>query len=384
MQRLRPPSESLTGLVPYDPKYLPARVYLNANESPYGLPGQLQGELVQALFAQSLNRYPDPLAKSLRAQIAEAHEVQEGCVLLGNGGDELLFDIMLAYGGYGRKLLTAPPSFSSYELFAKITGTEMVEIGRTLSRVPITAQDALGDEPLALATLKVDEQAVLDRVSQGDIDIVMLASPNNPTGDVLGEEFIISLLDASDAVVLIDQAYIEFAEASVDMRHLLSLHENLVILRTFSKAYALAGIRLGYLLASKDLVSELCKVRQPYSVDAFSALAGSVVIRNQEAFTPQIAESISERKRVMLALAKLPGVTVYASEANFVLINVTNAHIIWQRLFDEQGILLRDFSSAPGLTDCLRLSIGTPEENDELLDSLGRLLVNPNFSREAQ
>ena len=375
MRTVRPGAPSLADLTPYDPKYLPARVYLNANESPYGLPEPVIGELVDALSGQMLHRYPDPLAKGLRARVAEIHGVDEDNVLLGNGGDELLFDIMLAYGGKGRKLLTAPPSFSSYELDACLTATTLVEIPRVERLFSGDGREGCIAEGVGIdVELGVDEDAILNRVRQGDIDVVMLASPNNPTGDVLGKEFVVALLDSSDAVVLIDQAYVEFADSSFDMTPLLKRHENLGILRTFSKAYALAGIRLGYLLASTQVISELCKVRQPYSVDTFSMLAGKSVLAYQDVFSRRVEESIAERKRVARALRGISGVTVYASEANYLLMKVAGAQQIWQRLYDEQGILLRDFSSAPYLKDCLRVSIGAPKENDEFLETFKEMV----------
>jgi histidinol-phosphate aminotransferase len=195
----------------------------------------------------------------------------------------------------------------------------------------------------------------------------MLASPNNPTGDTLSEDFVSALLDASDALILIDQAYVEFADERFDMTKQLVEHKNLVLLRTFSKAYALAGIRLGYLLASEEVINELCKVRQPYSVDAFSVLAGSAVLSAPEEFRRQVAESKTERERVYRALRAFSSVEAYPSEANFILFACETAHELWERLYNERGILLRDFSAAPGLTGCLRVSIGTPDENDEFL-----------------
>jgi histidinol-phosphate aminotransferase len=361
MRRVRPSASSLADLVPYDPKYLPARIYLNANESPYGLSKSVVQELTDAVSQQLFHRYPDPLAKNLRARIAEINGVGDGNVLLGNGGDELLFDVMLAYGGTARKLLTAPPSFSSYDLDAKLTGTTIIEVPRVEQALPFPA-------------LVVDEAAVLQRVSRGDIDVVMLASPNNPTGDALSESFVMDLLDASDAVVLIDHAYVEFAEGSVDLTRHLKDHANLVLLRTFSKAYALAGVRLGYLLASETVVNELCKVRQPYSVDTFSVLAGRAVLGDADAVAKQVEQSLVERARIVEALGALPGVTVFESQANFILLRVAGAHTIWRRLYDEKGILLRDFSAAPHLTDCLRVSIGLPRENDEFLAAFASLL----------
>jgi histidinol-phosphate aminotransferase len=365
MQRVRPSAPQLAGLAPYDPGHLPVRSRLNANESAYALSEAATRELAKAVCGQLLQRYPDPLARDLRARIAALHGVGEERVLVGNGGDELLFDLALAYGGPGRTLLVAPPSFSSYEADARLTGTALCELPRLETAAPASGVPA---------TLAPDEAALIDRVSQGDIDLVMLASPNNPTGDALSERFVCDLLDASDALVLIDQAYVEFADARFDLVRLLDAHENLAILRTFSKAYALAGVRLGYLLASETVIGELCKVRQPYSVDAFSALAGQAALDAQEEVAAAVSVTVGERARLSRALALTPGVTVFASEANFVLFRVADAHRIWQRLYDAHGILLRDFSSAPQLTDCLRVSIGTPQENDAFLDAFTGLI----------
>ncbi|MDR1015317.1 MAG: aminotransferase class I/II-fold pyridoxal phosphate-dependent enzyme [Coriobacteriales bacterium] len=407
MQRVRPSAPQLAGLAPYDPGHLPARACLNANESAYALSAAATCALAQAVCGRLLQRYPDPLARDLRARIAALHGVGEERILVGNGGDELLFDLALAYGGPGRTLLVAPPSFSSYETDARLTGTALCELPRVEAAASDDATFGGGSStrethcvssengptgprrgggvvstPTApdagtLATFAPDGPALAGRVSQGDIDLVMLASPNNPTGDALTERFVSDLLDASDALVLIDQAYVEFADARFDLVRLLDAHENLAILRTFSKAYALAGARLGYLLASETVIGELCKVRQPYSVDAFSALAGQAALDAQGEVDDAVSATVGERARLSRALALMPGVTVFASEANFVLFRVADAHRIWQRLYDEHGILLRDFSSAPQLTDCLRVSVGTPQENDAFLDALTGLTGGP-------
>jgi histidinol-phosphate aminotransferase len=313
--------------------------------------------------------------------IADRCGVGEGNVLLGNGGDELLLDIMLAWGGPARRLLTAPPSFSSYDLDARLTGTTVVEIPRVERPYTGAADDGWDEQdgrdgPLPrreLGVMGVDEGAVLKRVSRDDIDVVMLASPNNPTGDALSEDFVLALLDASDALVLIDQAYVEFAQERFDMTRLLERHTNLVLLRTFSKAWGLAGVRLGYLLGSEAVIGELCKVRQPYSVDTFSVLAGRAVLSASREIAARVKEARAECERLTQALCAMPGVAVFSSQANFILLRLAGAHSVWQRLYDGHGILLRDFSAAPGLTDCLRVSVGTPCENDEFLAALREL-----------
>jgi histidinol-phosphate aminotransferase len=248
-------------------------------------------------------------------------------------------------------LLIAPPSFGSYEIFAELTKTEIVTVPRNAAK-------------------HIDQPALLERLGVGDIDLIMLASPNNPTGECLSIEFIEALLAATDALVLLDQAYIEFAASSKDASHLLSEHPNLVILRTFSKAFGLAGIRLGYLLATPEVILELCKVRQPYSVDLFSALLGEAVLDTSEVMRERAAITASQRDRLALALSELAGVKVYASEANFLLVQLAHAADVWQQLYQDHGILLRDFSRSPGLSDCLRISVGTVAENDKLLEAL--------------
>ncbi|MDR2672652.1 MAG: histidinol-phosphate transaminase [Coriobacteriales bacterium] len=364
--RVRQPSPRIQSLEPYDPKYLEARISLNANENPYGIPASALTALREQVSPALLSRYPDPLAKRLRAQLAQKHGVPAECILLGNGGDELLFDICLAYGGPTRKLLVAPPTFSVYSIDAALTETQLVEVRRLESAV-VSSDRAFESRTL---TFEVSEQEVLAVVSAGDSDIVMLASPNNPTGDCLSLEFIQRLLAATDAVVLIDHAYIEFADKSYNAEVLLSQHKNLAILRTFSKAYALAGMRIGYLLASEEITHELLKVRQPYSVDSLAALAALTVLAEQTAIDDTIARIVAERERMYTALSRNAGLLVVPSQANYLLFRTAWAHELWQHLYERHGILIRDLSRTPGLSDCLRVSIGQPAENDEFLNAL--------------
>jgi len=364
VKAVRPAASHLAGLEPYDPAYLPARIYLNANENPYGLPLEVRKELAEKLGTLGLHRYPSPLAAELRAALAQRDGVAEDCVLLGNGGDELLFDLMLAYGGPGRTLLTAPPTFSVYAADARLTHTRVFE-------VPLMGDAAGAQAPLPW---QIDEQAVLDAVRGGGIDLVMLTSPNNPTGGCVRPGFLLELLAATDALVVVDHAYLEFANARFDMTQHLAAHDNLVILRTFSKAYALAGVRLGYLLASVPVVAELLKVRQPYSVDAFSELAGLTVLAHHGQLHATVEAIVTERARLANGLARIHSVLAYPSEANYVLTRVPGAHEVWQRLYHDHGILVRDFSRAPLLEDCLRITVGTPQEDDALLAALGQIV----------
>ena len=354
LNSVRQSAPQLQGLVPYDPKYLPARAYLSANENPRDVETEIRQKIISAIRKVPLNRYPDPLANDLRDMIAEANGLDRDQVLLGNGGDELLFNIALAWGGPGRKFLNLPPTFSVYAANARLTGTEVVDVPR-------------------LADYSIDEEAVFARLGQGDIDYVIVASPNNPTGKLANEEFLVKLLNATDALVLVDEAYFEFSRTT--MRPYLAMHKNLLILRTFSKAFSLAGVRMGYILGNAEVIREFLKVRQPYSVDAVSQAIAREVFSERQKFEHGIMAIISERNRLLEELAKVPGVTVYPSDSNYILFKLEGADKVWEALY-ARGILVRDFSHAPMLEDCLRVSVGTGEENNEFLAALREIVAN--------
>ena len=282
MNSVRASAPQLADITPYDPKYLPARAYLSANENPCDVETEVRNEIKREINKVAFNRYPDPLANELRDMIAEANGLDRDCVLVGNGGDELLFDIALAWGGPGRKFLNMPPTFSVYQNNAELTNTEVVDIPR-------------------LADYTIDEEAVLSRVARGDIDYVIVTSPNNPTGDLADERFILRLLDATDALVMVDEAYFEFSRGTV--RPYLAQHKNLVILRTFSKAFSLAGVRVGYLLGNPEVIREFLKVRQPYSVDAVSQAIARGVPQPREVRARHHADRLGARARVPRAFA---------------------------------------------------------------------------------
>lgn len=352
MDSVRQPSFKLAGLTPYDPKYLPADALMSANENPRDVSEELRGKIEAALRQVHLNRYPDPLANELREVIAQANGLDREQVLVGNGGDELLFNTALAWGGPGRTFLNLPPTFSVYEANARLTDTDVINIPR------------LPQEDFA-----IDEAAVLKAVSGPDspVDFTIIASPNNPTGLRARTDFLRELLQTTDALVLVDEAYFEFSRET--MRPYLEEHENLVILRTFSKAFCLAGVRVGYILGHPEVIREYLKVRQPYSVDAVSQTIARVIFENRAEFEPGIQAIIAERERLQEELAAIPGVSPYPSHSNWVLFRVPKAEEVWQQLFDD-GILIRDFSNAAGLEGTLRVTVGTPDQNDAFLKAL--------------
>lgn len=360
MGAIRPPRPELDDLVPYDVKDVKAEVVLASNEHPSNLPGEIVDWLAQRLPRFAFNRYPDPTAKELRSAIAQANGLEPGNVLVGNGGDEIIFDILLAWGGPGRVLLDMPPTFAMYAIDAASTGTEVVNVPRN-------------------ADFSIDQEAVLARLAQGGVDIVVIANPNNPTGNLTDESFLIDVLNATDALVLVDEAYFEFSRHT--MRPHMARHENLVILRTFSKAFSLAGMRVGYALAHEDVVRELMKVRQPYSVDAFSQWVALKVFRERVVFEAAIRDIIRERDRLLHGLSSFDGVEVFPSEANFVMFRVDQAGALWRDLLHNHSVLVRDLSRAPGLEDCLRVTVGSAEENVRFLDAMREELA---YRKESQ
>ena len=355
MNKVRESSPALQGMEPYDPKSLPAEVFVSANESPVDIPAQVRNQIISRLHKMPFNRYPDPLANGLRDLIADGYGLQRDNVLVGNGGDELLFDLFLAWGGPGRKALNFTPTFSVYSSDAELTGTEIVTVPR------------LGN------TSGIDMDATLTRLEQGDIDLVIITSPNNPTGNAVPLDDVRKIVEATDALVLVDEAYGEFGGESA-LPLLQAGHQNLVILHTFSKAYRLAGIRLGYLLGSEQVMAELKKVRQPYSVDAVSQVIGEEVFKHRDQFREGIEKVIASRAELAAKLAAIDGVFVHPSDANYLLFYVDGAKEVWSKLYEEHSVLVRNVSGDPLLPNCLRVTVGTPRENERFLAAFKAVL----------
>lgn len=352
---LRPAREALETLVPYDAKEIKADILLASNENPLNMPADVMERIKDHLHQFQFNRYPDATAPRLCEMIAKANGLEPECVIIGNGGDEIIMNLFLTWASCGRKALSFPPTFAMYEKDAAITQTELIEIPR--------------DE-----NFNIMEEEALARVAQGDIDLVFLANPNNPTGNLSDESFIIELLKASDALVCVDEAYFEFSRSTI--RPHLERFPNLVILRTFSKAFSLAGLRIGYLLGSKEVIREMRKVRQPYSVSSFSQWAAQVVYRNRMLFEGPISEIVQNRDLMKAELEKLPGIEVFDSEANYLMFRTPNASIVWRDLLKTHSVYIRDLTRVPGLEDCLRVTIGTPEQNEAFLTAITEIVGN--------
>ena len=344
----------LRTLEPYDPNFTPTRVNLSANENTYDVPAPARALIDEALAATPTNRYPDPMSNDLRDELAAWHGVSRENVIVGNGGDELLYNFLLAFGGPGRTLMNVPPTFSEYAFFASLTQTGVRDVWRDPETFLPQA-----DELVAAA---------------GEASLVILTSPNNPTGDVAPLELVARVCDACPGLVMVDEAYGEFAAAGTSAEALLAEHDNLLVLHTLSKAFALAGARCGYVIAAPDVIDALAAVRQIYSVNVLTQAAALAAVRARAEFDPTVKKIVSDRTRLYESLARVEGVRVWPSEGNFVLVRMAGASRVRERLRDERSILVRDFSYAPGLADCLRITVGTPEENDAVIEALAELV----------
>jgi histidinol-phosphate aminotransferase len=341
------PRPGIEGLEPYDVPSPDVPIVLSANESPYDVPQAVRARVAQISAGLAFNRYPDPSAALLREAIAARFGLTSDQVLVGNGGDELLQYMLIAYGGAERIALSFPPTFSMYAIEATVSGTPLLEISR---------------DP---ETMAVPVEKAIRRLGVDEASIAIVCSPNNPTGTVTPRSDIIALLDASPALVLLDEAYAEFCDCScVD---LIGSHKNLLILRTFSKAFSLAGLRVGYLLGQAETLAPIAKVKLPYNADAFSQAVALAALEEVELFEPRWAEARRERDRLAAALAAKPGTKVHPSEANFLLACVADEEKVLSSLADA-GILVRRVGGPEGeLAGCLRVTVGTPADNDAVI-----------------
>lgn len=345
-----PVRPDLADVEPYGAPQLDVAVRLNTNETPYPPPPAFFTRLAERIRALPLHRYPDRRAQELRAALGERYGLASPRVWVANGSNEVLQQLFQAYGGPQRRLLLFRPGYSMHGLIARValTPTSIVELDDDYGLSPDTAAAAVAAERP---------------------DIVCIASPNAPTGVPVSRDAVRALHDAGDALVVLDQAYGEFLDDdSADVAALLAELPRLVVVRTFSKAWRLAGARLGYLLGPEWVVDDIRKVRLPYHLDALSQAAGVVALELADEVTAHIAPLVAERERVRAALAAVDGIEVFDSAGNFLLFRSPVADL-WQRLLD-RGVLVRDFSRQPRLEGCLRVTIGTPEENDAFLSAL--------------
>ncbi len=353
MSPLVPRRPDVAAMARYHSPQVDVDVRLNTNESPYPPPEGWRDELAAAVRAVDYHRYPDREVRALRTALAERHGVGPDEVFCANGSDEVLQCLLLAFGGPGRRAVVFEPTYRLHSHIARVTGTEVVTGGRTDDfRVDPDEADAL----LAAARPEV----------------TFLCSPNNPTGRSDPPELVRHLVASAPGLVVVDEAYGQFAPWSA-----LSLREDagpdaagLVVVRTFSKTWAMAAVRLGYLVADREVVAGCEAVVLPYHLSALTQAAGLLALRYEREMEARVAQMAEARGRLAAALAELP-VEAWPSDANFILFRPERreASAVWKDLVD-RGVLVRDCSGWEGLEGCLRVTVGTATENDRFLAAL--------------
>jgi histidinol-phosphate aminotransferase len=346
------PRDDLRALSGYHSPQVDVDVRLNTNESPYSPPPEFVARWLDTLRDVEWNRYPDRAATELRAALGRFLQQPPERLLCGNGSNEVLQTLLLTYGGSGRRALMFEPTYALHAQIARGTGTEVVA-GERGSGFGIDADDAC-------ALITRERPAV-----------VFTCSPNNPTGTVDSRDTVERLLNACEqtgAVLVVDEAYGEFAPWSA--LELVDDERPLAVVRTYSKVWSLAGVRLGFAVAPGWMITELEKVLLPYNLSVPTQAAGTVALEFGDDMERRVASLVEERGRLFSALADLDGVEVFPSGANFLLFRLDgDAHDVWERLL-KHSVLVRDFSSWPRVEGCLRVTVGTPEENDAFLAAL--------------
>jgi histidinol-phosphate aminotransferase len=328
-------------------------VRLNTNESPFPPPASWRAALTEELQSLPFHRYPDRDATALRAAIGEQYGLSADHVLAANGSNEVIQSVCLAFGGAGRSAAVFRPTYLMHSHIARITGTEVVE----------------GERGPDFALDLADVERVLRAHAPA---ITFLCSPNNPTGMLEPSEAVERVLELAPGIVVVDEAYGQFSPRSAIEQ--IADDKPLVVTRTFSKTWSMAAARLGYLIGPPDVVRALEGVLLPYHLDTMKQVAGRLALRYKSEMEGRVATIVEERGRIVAGLAELP-VETWPSAANFVLFRPQekDGEAVWQALLD-RSVLVRNCAGWPRLDGCLRVTIGTPEENDAFLAALREVL----------
>jgi len=328
------------------------RVKLDANENPYKLPEDLSLRLFEYLRTFPLNRYPAPGSPDLRRRFAEKFGIGEDMIIIGNGLDELIQILLTALPSSGSVLIPSP-TFAMYKISAINTGHDVIE-------VPL-------DE-----TFDLRSEEMHHVISEQSPSVVFLSYPNNPTGNCFDRERIETIIGQSDGIVVVDEAYFHFSGNT--FLPLLKKYDNLVILRTLSKL-GLAALRVGILMGQAALIHELNKVRLPYNLNTLSQGATHFFIDHEDAFLAQTEKVVAGRERVMQALESMEGITPYPTDSNFILFScLRDKDGVYERLVAE-GVLIKNLGSSGILKDCMRVTLGTDDENNQFLRALRKAVL---------
>ncbi len=319
------------------------KIKVNANECGMNLPPMVEDRIMGRLSRVAFNRYPNEDLENLMEAIADNYGLQKENVLIGNGSSEIIEKLFFAFGGRNMTIVYPQPSFSMYKIYAKAAEAKSVAVD-------------LNPEDYSL-----NVREFIQKVNDSKASLAVICNPNNPTGNALTLDEIEDIAQHTSCALLVDEAYVEFYGQSATA--LLKKYPKLLVARTFSKAYGLAAIRCGYLLGDAEVINMVAKTFMPYHMDVLTLVTADTVFQMRDEYVPRIQQMIAERNRMSALYGELPGFTVYPSQTNFILVKYAKAVAMNEDL-TAQSIGLRSFGSAPGLENCLRISMGTREEND--------------------
>lgn len=332
-------------------------IKLDANENPYRPPADLCAKLADFSRGLAYNRYPDKTYRKLRESLALYSGWPAEKIIAGNGSDELILLLLLAYGGPDSKLITVEPTFTMYNHYAQATKT-------ALSNIFYNKQGA------RLTFPKAEVEQAIENCQQG---IIFLCSPNNPTGEIRSRQWLEDILTATELPVVVDEAYYEFSGNTA--KELLADHDNLIILRTLSKAFGMAGLRVGYLLAGRDICNMLEDLRSPYNINRFSAGAAEILLQAQKHYQACWEKIKEGREWLYRELEAREEIIVFPSQANYLLwqTDKLSEEKVYQSLLTK-GIKVRYWEELPLFGQALRVSVGQQEENQKFINSLDEII----------
>jgi histidinol-phosphate aminotransferase len=347
--------DDLAALPPYRAPQIDAAVRLNANESPWPPPDVFSNDLAARVRALELNRYPDREARTLRDGLGARWGWPGDGIWPANGSNEVIQTLLLAFGGPGRSALLFEPTYAMHTHIAHVTGT-------AVESRPV-------EEPWVL-----DASSVAVAVREVKPAVTFICSPNNPTGTAQPLSVVEAALEATKGLVVVDEAYGDFGGESATA--LVGGHDRLAVVRSLSKSWRLAGARLGYLIAHPWLIEAIQVARLPYHLSALSQACGEVAVRHRGPLTAHVAEIVIERERLAKDLERVVGVEVFPSAANFLLFRTPLEGALVFGALAAAGVLVRDFSTVPGLSRCLRVTVGASEQNAMFAEALRRVLAD--------
>ena len=331
-------------LKPYSTEKVDCKIKLDANENPFDFPIELKELILKYLFKHPFNRYPDPDASEIKGLLSKEINVDEDKITLGNGSDELIQSLTMAFGSRGS--LSFYPSFSMYGIISTACNikTRYISLDKKFD---------------------IGIDTTLRYIKKNQPSLIFIGYPNNPTGNSFSKDRIISIIKSSSGLVVMDEAYSEFSKKT--FLSLINKYDNLVILRTFSKAYGLAGCRIGYMIASEKVVEQVNKVKLPFNLNSISQRIGIIALKYKKKCNEAVKTILSERSGLLKEMRKISAIYTFPTEANFILFRPkVLSETVFKKLLSN-GILIRNVADNRLLKNCLRVTVGKPSENDAFL-----------------